>query len=554
MCGIAGFISKNRDYDSATIVKGMLDKGVHRGPDQSGFATYGDTTLGMVRLSIIDTLEHNIPYEDASGAFAIVYNGEIYNHEEIRKNLSGYRFNTGSDTETAMVSFIDKGVEAFKEYNGMYAFAVHDKKRNETFVVRDKVGEKPVYYVKGKDFFAFASEIKSLIGLVEPEFNKKAISYLAYEFTTGKETLFKNIYTLEPGEYIHIKNGKATIKSYWKIWENIIELPDDENKIISSLAELVEDSILLRTKNSAHSFGAFVSGGIDSSLVACIAKPEYLYTAHYNYDDFNELDYAKLVSKRIKKELIIVEPTKEDFIRTREQVAYHLDTPCTWTSFTLWALLERIKKDGVKVMMTGDGADEVFGGYHRYHLLHHDQQIYKLEAMKQYSYLIGRYYGSEVERYVKLVNRCENPYNPKVLKFLNESVGFYFDKMQNDVVHAMGLNDFYSTMQVLLQMADRLSMAFSIENRSPFLDYRLVQFAFSMSSKYKIKDGITKWALKEVARKFIPKEICDRVDKRGFSAPVNKWFEWGKKGKYNRDAYKNMVLSDWKKVYGVKDD
>ena len=116
----------------------------------------------------------------------------------------------------------------------------------------------------------------------------------------------------------------------------------------------------------------------------------------------------------------------------------------------------------------------------------------------------------------------------------------------------MVLNDFYSTMQVLLQMADRLSMAFSIENRSPFLDYRLVQFAFSMSSKYKIKDGITKWALKEVARKFIPKEICDRIDKRGFSAPVNKWFEWDKKGKYNRDAYKNMVLDDWKKAYGVK--
>ncbi|MDD3465775.1 MAG: asparagine synthase (glutamine-hydrolyzing) [Campylobacterales bacterium] len=552
MCGIAGFISKNRDYDAKTIVQKMLDKGVHRGPDQSGLATYGDATIGMVRLSIIDTVEHHIPYEDVSGNFAIVYNGEIYNHEEIRKNLGKYSFKTGSDTETAMVSFVDKGVNAFRDYNGMYAFAVHDKKKNETFIVRDKVGEKPLYYVKGKDFFAFASEIKSLIGLIEPKFNDKAVSYKAYEFTTGKETLFKDVYLLEPGEYIHVKNGKASIKSYWKIWDNLIELPDDENKIVSSLAELVEDSILLRTKNCAHSFGAFVSGGIDSSLVACIAKPDHLYTAHYDYDDFNELDYARLVAKQIKKELIVVEPNKEDFLRTREQIAYHLDTPCTWTSFTLWMLLERVKKDGVKVMMAGDGADEVFGGYHRYHLLHHDEQIHALDAMKQYSYLINRYYGSPVDRYTKLVNRCENPYDTKVLKFLNESIGFYFDKMQKDVVHAMGLNDFYSTMQVLLQMADRLSMAFSIENRSPFLDYRLVQFAFSMSSKYKIKGGITKWALKEVARKFIPKEICDRIDKRGFSAPVNKWFEWDKKGKYNRDAYKNMVLDDWKKVYGVK--
>ncbi|ADR35044.1 asparagine synthase (glutamine-hydrolyzing) [Sulfuricurvum kujiense DSM 16994] len=551
MCGIAGFISKNKDYNAQKIVQEMLDRGVHRGPDQSGLATYQDTTIGMVRLSIIDTVEHTIPYEDSSGNFAIVYNGEIYNHQEIRKNLKYYTFLTNSDTETAMVSFIDKGINAFKEYNGMYAFALHDKKKNETYIVRDKVGEKPLYYVKTKDFFAFASEIKSLMGLVEPKLNDKAVSYRAYEFTTGKETLFKDIYLLEPGEYIHVKNNKATIKSYWKIWDHPIDVPDNEAKILSSLAELVEDSILLRTQNSAHAFGAFVSGGIDSSLVACIAKPDHLYTAHYDYSDFNELDYAKLVAKQLKKKLIIVEPTKDDFLRTQEQIAYHLDTPCTWTSFTLWALMERISQDGLKVMLTGDGADEVFGGYHRYHLLHHDEQIHTLEAMKEYSYLINRYYGSPVERYTKLVNRSENPYDTKVLKFLNESIGFYFEKMQKDVVHAMGLNDFYSTMQVLLQMSDRVSMAFSIENRSPFLDYRLIQFAFSMPSKYKIKNGITKWALKEVARKFIPKEICDRVDKRGFSAPVNKWFEWDKNGKYNRSAYKNISFDNWKKVYGV---
>lgn len=552
MCGIAGFISSNKHYNAEQIVSRMLDKISHRGPDQKGYKTFDEITMGMVRLSIIDCANHDIPVQDIHKQYAIVYNGEIYNHDSIRKSLeSKYTFQTKSDTETALISYIENGVQSFQEHNGMYAFAIYDKKNHETIIVRDKSGEKPLYYTQGKDFFAFASEMKCLLELVEPKFNDEAISYEAYEFTVGKETLFKDIYQLEPGEYIKVKNNTFQIYNYWKVWDNIIEIPDDENKILTNLAELVEDSILLRTKNAAHQYAAFVSGGIDSSLIACIAKPDYLYTAHYDYSDFDELEYAQLVAKQLQKELIVVRPNKEDFLKTRESIAYHLDTPCTWTSFTLWMLLEKASKDGVKIVMSGEGADEMFAGYHRYHLLHHDEQIHHLEAMQAYKYLIGKYHGSASSRYAKLVNRCENPYNERVNRYLDESIENYNQKMSQDIVHFMGLNDFYSTMQVLLQMSDRINMAHSIENRSPFLDYRLVQYAFSMSSKYKIKNGITKWALKEVARKFIPKEICDRTDKRGFAAPVNKWFEWDKNGKYNRSAYKNMVLNDWEKIYKV---
>ena len=554
MCGIAGFISPNKNYDADTIVSKMLDAINHRGPDQKDFDTYDNTTIGMVRLSIIDCIEHNIPIVDTSGNFAIVYNGEIYNHDSIKSSLDKkYHFQTNSDTETALYSYIENGVDSFQDHNGMYAFAVYNKQKQETVIVRDKSGEKPLYYTKGEDFFAFSSEMKCLLELVEPEFNSDAISYEAYEFTVGKETLFKNIYQLEPGEYINVDRlGDFTIHNYWKIWDNIIDIPDDENKIISDLSELVEDSILLRTKNAAHQYAAFISGGVDSSLIACIAKPDYIYTAHYDYSDFDELDYAKMVAKQINKELVIVSPTKDDFIRTREQIAYHLDTPCTWTSFTLWMLLEKAKSDGIKIVMSGEGADEMFAGYHRYHLLHHDEQIYNLEAMKSYSYLIGKYQGSPVSRYSKLVNRSENPYDERVNRYLDETIESYYNKMSEDIVHFMGLNDFYSTMQVLLQMSDRLNMAHSIENRSPFLDYRLIQYAFSLSSKYKIKNGITKWVLKEVSKKFIPNEISNRLDKRGFSAPINKWFEWDKNGKYNRSAYKNMVFDDWEKVYKLK--
>ena len=318
--------------------------------------------------------------------------------------------------------------------------------------------------------------------------------------------------------------------------------------MLSKLTELVEDSIRLRTENSVHSFGCFISGGVDSALVACIAKPDFLYTVHYDYSDFDELDYAKIVAEKLKRKLEIITPEKKDFLRTRDVIAFHCDTPCTWTSFSLWMLLEKAVKD-VKVILTGDGADELFAGYHRYHLLHHDEQIHQLDAMKYYSYLIEKYYGSPVERYAKLVNRCDNQYDSEVNEFLAESIGYYFSKMSGDVIHSMGVNDFYSTMQVLLQMADRLSMAFSIENRSPFLDYRLVQYAFSMNSKFKIKNGVTKWALKEIAKKFIPEEIVARVDKRGFSAPINRWFEWEENGKYNRSIYKKFVFDDWKRVF-----
>jgi asparagine synthase (glutamine-hydrolysing) len=554
MCGIAGFISTNKEYDSRHIVTAMLKRIKHRGPDQQGVATYEDATLGMVRLSIVDQARHSIPYTDERGHYAIVYNGEIYNHVELRSNLDrAHRVGADSDAETALACYISQGVNSFKSLNGMYAFAIHDRIRQETTIVRDKVGEKSIYYTCGKDFFAFASEMKALLEIVEPRFNEDAVSYKAYEFTVGRETLFKDIYQLEPGEYIRVRDGKGTLHSYWKVWENLIDIKDNEKKVLGDLADLVEDAILLRTRNCVYQMAAFISGGVDSALVACIAKPDYLFTSHYDFPDFDELQYAEQVASQLKKELVVVRPTKEDFIRTRKELAYHLDTPCTWTGFTLWMLLERVKAEGIKVVMTGDGADEILGGYHRYHLLHHDEQIRGLEAMRQYDYLISSYYGSPVDRYTRLVNRHDNIYDEQVNRYLKEMVGYYFEKMNGDVVHLMGLADFYSSMQVLLQMSDRTSMAFGVENRSPFLDYRLVQYAFSLPSHYKIRHGITKWALKQVARRFIPSAIVARVDKRGFSAPVNRWFEWDKNGKYDRSSYRRMVLKDWKGVFGVKE-
>lgn len=554
MCGIAGYLRKKGDVLPEKTVKKMLERIGHRGPDQSGVYLRGDLALGSVRLSIIDKEKHLIPYENKDKTAAIVYNGEVYNHEQIRGLYRGkYRFSSSSDAETVLSHFLHQGIKSFSDYNGMFAFALHDSSKEELYIVRDKAGEKPLYYVNNDKFFAFASEIKALLEVVAPALNKDCVSYHAYEFNTGEETLFKDIYCLLPGEYLKIDcRGRLTKHAYWKVWDNLIYLPDNLKKIESRLSDLLVDAITLRTKNCVHRFGTFVSGGVDSALVACIAKPDYLYTCHFDIkNDYDELDYAKLVAKKINKRLIIVRPTQADFERTRRKIIYHLDTPCTWTSFSLWMLLERAIKD-IKVVLSGDGADEIFSGYHRYHLLHHDEQIKNLKALERYSYLVDRYYGSPVERYTRIVNRCENRYDKEVSRYLEENIGFYFSKMGHDHIHAMGVTDFYTTMQELLQFSDRINMAFAVENRSPFLDYRLIQFAFSMPSKYKIKNGVTKWILKKVAKKFIPKEIAERVDKRGFSAPVNHWFGWGKNGKYDRSEYKNMAFQDWVSAFGVK--
>jgi asparagine synthase (glutamine-hydrolysing) len=413
-------------------------------------------------------------------------------------------------------------------------------------VARDKTGEKPLYYLKHRNFIAFCSELKGFMGLVQFK-ERESLCYESYEFCFGSDTLLESIQAIEPGEYLEISShGELRSVDYWKAWLRQVPMQDDEFWIEKQLTDLIVDSIELRTKNLAHSYACFTSGGVDSALIACIAKPNRLYYCHYDLGKaFDEMDYARLIAQKVGVDLTVIEPNKDDFERTRPYIAWHLDTPCTWTSFSIWMILENLHPE-IKVIMSGEGADEMFGGYHRYHLLHHDEQIHKLQALEEYKFLINRYYGRPEERYARLINRCDNRYDKRTSEFVLSMVEKYFALSGDDVIHAMGLHDFYTTMQVLLQMSDRMSMAFSVENRSPYLDHRLVQFAYQMPSHYKIRDGKTKWILKRIAEKFVPKEIAQRTDKRGFSAPVNIWYGWDKAGQYNRSIYKDMVYQDWK--------
>lgn len=523
-----------------------------RGPDQQG--AWADETLGlaMARLAIVDTARHEIPYTNEDATVRLVYNGEVYNHLDIRRRLDRHHvFRSQSDTETIVHAYEERGIGMVDEFNGMYAFALADFAGRKLYLVRDKVGEKPLYYAVSDGCLYFASEIKAILRHVPPRCNTECLSYRAFEICSDRETLFEGIYSLLPGEYLEVPLDNIPAMKrvrYWLVTDHLIDVPDDEARIERELTDLLEDAVRLRTGNNAYEFGCLVSGGVDSSLLACLAKPHYLYSCTYDMGPaYDELKYAQLVADHLGKELIVVRPAREQFETFHEDIIYSLDLPCTWTSFNLFCLLDRVRED-CKVTLTGEGLDEMFGGYHRYLLLYHDEQIRQSEAMGEYGYMIDKYYGAASDRYARLINRCDEPNDARIREYLSGIIEPHFERM-GDVVHGMGLVDFYTTMQVLLHMADRMNMAYSMENRSPFLDPRLVQFAFSMPSRFKIRDGVTKHIIKKIARKFIPKEIAERKDKRGFLAPLNVWFGWSTGGKYDRTTYRRKCFADWLRVF-----
>lgn len=549
MCGIAGIVSEWPKASLRQLVGDMLTVTRHRGPDQRGHAVIGESAcIGMNRLSIVDNQKHEIPYFNEDGTLALVFNGELFNYRDVKANLKQkHLFKTNGDSEVVLHAFEEKGIDCLQDFNGMFAFALYDLNNHRLYLVRDRIGKKNIFYSVYQDSLYFSSEIRAILDFVPIALNWQCRPYQAFEFCCDEETMFEGVYSLKPGEYLIFENGKASKHSYWKIWEDLIELPDDQAALERQLAELIEDAVLLRSRGLEHAHCCLVSGGVDSSLMAAIAKPQALYTAHYPLgSEFDELSYAQLLSEYLKIPLRVVRPRREEFLSTRDILISILEQPATWTSFTLYRLVEEAAKE-FKVIFSGEGPDELFGGYARYLLLFNDEQIYTYEAMQMYSYLIQKYYGKPEERYARLINR--NDQDDGTLHDYLVDLGSYYFSKSPDVLHAMGIMDFYTTMQILLQMSDKICMAFSSENRHPFLDYRLVQFAFSMPSKYKINHGITKHIFKKVAAKFVPEEIAFRKDKRGFSAPVNLWFRWAEKGNYDRNTYKNLIYSDWLNVF-----
>lgn len=558
MCGIAGFVDNKTKTKKEKIIKAMTDKIAHRGPDAEGFYNDSVVSLGHRRLSIIDLSEKGTqPIFNEDKSMVIVFNGEIYNYLEIKEDLlkKGHKFKTETDTEVIIHGYEEYGVNLFSKLRGMFAFVIYDKDKNELIGARDHFGIKPLYYYKTKEEFMFSSEIKAFLG--HPDFKKevntKALKmYLIFQYSVFEETFFKNVFKLNPGSYFIFKDGKMKIDKYFDIDFSKENKPFETLK--KELNEVLEESIKYHQITSDVEVGSYLSGGVDSSYVVSVAKPDKTFSVGFKENGFDETTYAKDLSDLLGVKNYQNHISKEDFFKVLPTVQYHTDEPHANLSTVPLFFLSKLARKQVKVVLSGEGSDEMFAGYNEYYeplLL----RIYKVIPLtlrkfnafvaKQFPHFPGQntiiMYGKPIEeRYIghgsifdeKQINKVltdELRDNMKISDVLMP----YYEKVKgkNDITKKMYIDMFFWLPQDILLKADKMTMANSIELRVPLLDKEVFQVAKKIPTKYQVKNKQTKYMFRKIANKKIPEEWAKRR-KLGFPVPFSKWIR--EKKYYNK--------------------
>lgn len=499
MCSISGTIR-------GTGTQKMLMIQKHRAPDEQGLFKDKHIELGMGRLKIIDLVSPGLaPYQEDN--FVLSYNGEIYNYLEIKKELIrlGWKFRTDSDTEVLLKSWRQWGLKMFDKFNGMFACAIYDSRRKQLLLARDIAGEKPLYYFEKGKKFAFSSEAKALA----KAFNLKKQKNHFFEafqhcFTN---TLWKNVHEIPPAHYLllDINSGSKKIAEYWKLKPRHINLATASEE----LEDLLENAVKLRIRSDVP-VGLYYSGGIDSSLINSL----YDFKHKFYFDDTNDW--------------------KKDFFKNINQIVWHLDFPVgSLSSYPLWKLAEIASKK-VKVVISGEGADEIFGGYVRYIPISREWELRK--RYPSYGYVFGKFYPTYLDGFAKITARNEN------IELVKNHLRPYFE-MFEDPINAMGFADFKLVMPSLLQMGDRMAGAFGIENRCPFLDKRVIEFGFSLPAELKIQGLDQKIILRKIlARRGLHTPLRD--EKKGLSIRFNQWLG---KNDWDRGIYFSLLKKEWDK-------
>ncbi len=594
MCGILGQINLGTTGNiNKNKFKQALDLQEHRGPDDSDIYLEDNFIFGHRRLSIIDLDSHaKQPMVSKCGNYILVFNGEIYNYNEIKDELlnKGYTFTTSSDTEVLLYSYIEYGIDCIEKFIGMFAFAIQDKVKDLSYIVRDRLGIKPLYYTSQNNKFTFSSEIKSILELdnKERDINKNAVSsYFSFRYPILNDTFFNDISSLTPAHYIKISNNEIKTVEYWNVAEKFKEQRDDkgEEYYIKELKNILESAIKYRMISDVP-FGAFLSGGVDSSVITAImaknsSEPIKTFTIGFEEEGFNEFKYAKIVADKYNTKHREIVLSGEDYIETMENLISYKDAPLSVPNEVPLYLMSKELKKYITVVLSGEGADEIFGGYGRIF-----RSPYDLERLKNLDNLdlsmdeknefirelIKKYgvdsFSNEIEHFMNIysytslddkkellssdinLDEIENLFIDKFLSYFNElEDDSYYNKLMYtfEKVHVVGL----------LHRVDMTTMATSVEARVPFVDHRVVEFAFSIPLKYKLKwnsekekakllmsDKISevydtpKYILKKAYEGILPNEILYRK-KMGFPVPLNNWFG----GHFNEYA-KKILLSD----------
>lgn len=546
MCGFVGYVGKQNEK----VLKNMTNKIIHRGPDSDGYFMSDKVNLGFRRLSIIDLNKSGSqPMYNEDKSLVIVFNGEIYNYQDLKKDLikKGHKFKSTSDTEVLIHGYEEYKEELLNKLRGMFAFVIYDIKNDLLFGARDFYGIKPFYYYQDEKNFMFGSEIKAF--LANPSFKKelnesKLNEYLSFQYSPGTTTFFKNVYKLLPGHYFKYKGGLLDIKKYYHLNFDF-DYTKNEAMFEKELEELLYDSIE-HHKISDVEVGSFLSSGVDSSFISTTSKVNKTFTVGFDIEGYNEVTYAKELSNNIKVENISKLITKKEYFKEFKDAQYYMDEPLADPSAINLYFLSKLVKPYVKVILSGEGADEIFGGYNIYQEpltipFYYDIPLFLRKGIGGLASLFGERRGTNFfirrsknleDRFIGnafIFNESEKKkimksYNPSY-KYTNITKPYYDNVKDKDDITKMQYIDFnFWLIGDILLKADKMSMASSIEVRVPFLDRVLIDYARTIPTKYRIDEKTTKKMFRRIASKVLDGKVSNKK-KLGFPTPIRVWLK-----------------------------
>jgi len=548
MCGFCGYVNKKEKKEQE--IKKMTDAISHRGPDDENYYIDSDIAMGFRRLSIIDLKNGRQPMSNEDDSMVITFNGEIYNFKSIKEDLvsKGHIFKTNADTEVILHGYEEYGENILSKLRGMFGFVIWDKNKKELFGARDHFGQKPFYYCNMNGTFMYGSEIKSFLYNSDfvKEVNKDSLKpYLTFQTSVLEETFFKGVYKLLPGHYFryNLESNEFFTKKYYQI------VFDAKNEDFDSLVKKIDDTITSSIDTHMISdveIGSYLSGGIDSSYVVSYLKPDKTFSVGFDYKNFNEVPFAKDLSNMLHIENINELIDSDDFFNVIDKVQYYADEPTANLSAVPLYFLSDLASKHVKVVLSGEGADELFGGYTFYKeddLLLKYRKLPKFlrKAVKGIVSPLPDFHGknfltkggSRIEDYYvgnafvfdnKDANKVLAPKYQSDVKFQDITKPYYDEVKDKDDLTKMQYLDmhFWLPNDILLK-ADKMAMANSLELRVPILDKEVFALASTIPSEYKLSHGTTKYILRKAASSRIPEEWYKRP-KKGFPVPIIKWF------------------------------
>jgi asparagine synthase (glutamine-hydrolysing) len=566
MCGISG-LWQSTAIDER-LVRSMTAALTHRGPDDEGFYFNRGVGLGHRRLSIIDLEHGRQPICNEDGTVWIVFNGEIYNFLDLRQELeaAGHRFKTSTDTEVIVHLYEQHGTDCVRYLRGMFAFAIWDSSRRRLFLARDHVGQKPLFFFHRYGVFGFGSEIKALLrsGCVKAEMDAAAMNHLiSLRYLPGTQTLFKGIHKLPAGHWMTVENGQVKTQRYWQL-DYTKKLGGSEEEVVSELKRVIQESVKSHLISDVP-VGAFLSGGIDSSTVASMtslssAKRIQTFSIGVQETDFNELPFARLVADRYNT-MHFEKIASNRLVSLLPKLISHMDEIVDPFGFGVFLVAE-LAKSHVKVVLGGDGGDELFGGYDRYvgnrlvdyycfipqtvrkHVFPslirllpdsygYNSTTQKLRWLNDMSLTSGGDRYAHSMSYLRFTQEAkERLFSPALRRSLDgefDSAPHILEHFNNscakELIDKMLYTDMMTRMpEHLLMLVDHMTMAHSLEDRSPLLDYRVVEFAAAIPTNLKVKGNRLKHVFREVAKEFLPSQLLSR-SKQGFSFPLAYWMK-----------------------------